>query len=264
MLNRSDLIALAQSRGMQMPGAPAAAPRSSAAAVAAKLVLHAAFLVIAVVLFASYLHLKAEGRPDAALACLVAAAIFGFAPLRDLIHIVFRVEGTVLHLVHLVGGIALVALPLTGGVSGAPLLARGAMAPFAIMGAAQALMHQSQPRNAKQAAAMQRFAASLPEVAQFAGTKSFSSPEGARRAVAALSDILTKAQALGETELEADPRFQSALGRASTRFGTNLGLDAVGLTLDRLAANPATASAVPGLRRQLASARQAVAAGANR
>jgi len=39
-----------------------------------------------------------------------------------------------------------------------------------------------------------------------------------------------------------------------------LGLDAVDLALTRLAANPATASAVPALRSRLAQARKTVAA----
>src|SRR5512136_1066697 len=51
-----------------------------------------------------------------------------------------------------VGGLALVGLPVAGVVSGTPVLTRTAMAPFAVMGAAQALMHQNHPRNAKQAA----------------------------------------------------------------------------------------------------------------
>jgi hypothetical protein len=106
---------------------------------------------------------------------------------------------------------------------------------------------------------MQRFAASLPEVAQIS-SGSLSSPENARRAVAAISDVLAKAQALGVTELRSDPGFQSALRQASTRFGANLGLDAVDLALNKLAANPATSAAVPALRKQLASARQTMAA----
>ena len=259
--NLQSLMTRAES-GQLAPQPPA--PRRSAGSLVTRLAVHGACLVIAVACFAAYAHLKVEGRPDAALACLVAAAVFGFAPLRDLIRIVFHVEGTALHLVHGLGGLALIALPLAGHVSGGPLLTRGAMAPFAVMGAAQALMHQNHPRNAKQAAAMQRFAASLPEVAQVAGGKSLSSPENARRAVAALSDILSKAQALGQTELEADPRFRSALGQVSTRFGASLGLDAVDLALAKLAANPATAGAVPGLRQQLASARGAIAAAGSR
>jgi hypothetical protein len=125
-------------------------------------------------------------------------------------------------------------------------------------------MHQHQPRNAKQAAAMQRFAASLPEVAQFASAKDLTSPANAVRAVTVLSDIISKAQALGQTELEADPRFQSALSQVSARFGANLGLDAVDAVLNQLAANPVMAGAVPGLRNQVASARRTIAAGASK
>jgi len=125
-------------------------------------------------------------------------------------------------------------------------------------------MHQNRPRNAKQAAALRRFAESLPEVAQFTSARNLASPENAKRAIAVLTDIVSKAQALGETELEADPGFQSALGRVSTRFGAGLGLDAVSLALAKLAANPATAGAVPGLRAQLGRARQALAASGSR
>ena len=214
-----------------------------------RFLLHVLFLVVALGCLATYAHFKAAGRSDLSIASLVAAAIIGFAPVRDLLRIAFKVACTTW------SGLALVALTLTGVVSGAPLLTHAAMAPFAIMGAAQAVMHQGHPRNAQQAAAMQRFAASLPEVAQFAGG-SLASPANAARAVVVLSDILSKAQALGQTELEADPGFQSALRHVSTRFGANLGLDAVDLVLAKLTANPATAGAVPGLRAQLATARR--------
>jgi hypothetical protein len=239
-------------------GAPAAAPRASLGSVLARLLLHAGFLVLAVGCLVAYEHLKVEGRPDAALASLVAAAVFGFAPVRDVVRLLFNVEGKALHLIHGLGGLALLGLPLAGVVSGTPVLMHAAMAPFAVMGAAQALMHQNHPRNAAQAAAMQRFAASLPEVAQFAGS-SLASPANAARAVAVLSDILAKAQALGQTELQADPGFQSALNQVSSRFGANLGLDAVDLALGKLAANPAAAGAVPGLRKRLAEARRTIA-----
>ena len=240
-----------------------ATSRPSFGAVAAKILLHAGFLVIAVGCFLAYEHLKAEGQSTAALVSLVAAAGFGFAPVRDLVRIVFAIEGKALHLVHLLGGLALIGLPVAGVVSGAPVLTHAAMAPFAIMAAAQAVMHQDHPRNEKQAVALRRFAESLPEVAQFAGAKDLASPENARRAVIVLSDILAKAQALGETELEADPGFQSALRQVSTRFGANLGLDAVDLVLNQLAANPATAAQVPELRKELAAARGAIAGAQN-
>jgi hypothetical protein len=233
------------------------------ASAAARALRHLLFLLIAVACLAAYLHLKAEEHPDLALASLVAAALFGFMPLRDLIRVVFRIEGTALHLVHAVGGLALVALPLTGAVSGTPLLTHTAMAPFAIMAAAQAVMHQNHPRNARQAAALRQFAASLPQVAQFT-SGNLSSPENARRAMVVLTDIVGKAQTLGQTELDADPAFQSALGRVSTRFGAGLGLDAVDLALNRLAGNPATAAAVPALRQKVAAARGAIARGTER
>ena len=130
-----------------------------------------------------------------------------------------------------------------------------AMAPFAIMGAAQALMHQNHPRNAKQAEALRRFATSLPEVAEFTQTGNLSSPENITRAVRVLNDLITKAEALGETELEADPNFQSAWRQATTRTGLSLGLDVADQAINRLAQNPAAAAAVPDLRRRLAEAR---------
>ena len=111
---------------------------------------------------------------------------------------------------------------------------------------------------------MQRFAASLPEVAQFASGKDLASPANAMRAVAVMSDIIGKAQALGQTELEADPRFLSALSQVSARFGANLGLDAVDVVLNKLAANPAAAGAVPALRKRVAAARGTIAAAGTR
>lgn len=235
------------------------APRRSLGAVAGRFLLHCVFLLIAVGCFAAYQHLKVEGRSTAALASLAAAAVFGFAPLRDLLRIGFRLEGKALHLAHALGSLALIALPLSGHVSGAPVLTRTALAPFAVMGAAQAMMRADHPRSARQAAAMRRFVAGLPEVSRIAAAGNLTSPENAGRAIAALSDMVSRAQALGETELESDPGFQSALSRVSTRFGANLGLDAVDLALDRLAQNPLTAGAVPGLRARLAAARATVA-----
>lgn len=236
--------------------APAAPRRSPLASGALRILLHAGFLVVSIGCLIAYEHFRAGGHSSAAVVSLVVGAVLGFAPLRDVIRLVLKVEGTALHVVHGLGGLALLGLPVAGVVSGPPLLSRAAMAPFAIMGAAQAVMHQGHPRNAKQAAALQRFAASLPEVAQFAGSKNLASPENARRAIAALTDIVAKAQALGETELESDPGFQSALRRVSTRFGAGLGLDAVELLLDRLAAVPGAAGAVGQLRTRLQAARR--------
>jgi hypothetical protein len=234
-------------------------PRRSVGAVAGRFLLHCVLLLVAIACFAAYQHLKVEGRSTAALASLAAAAVFGFAPLRDLLRIVFRLEGKALHLAHALGSLALIAVPLSGRVSSAPVLTRTALAPFAVMGAAQAMMHADHPRSARQAAAMKRFVAGLPEVSRIAAAGNLTSPENAGRAVAALSDMVSRAQALGETELESDPGFQSALSRASTRFGASLGLDAVDLALDRLAQDPRAARAVPGLRARVAAARATVA-----
>lgn len=238
---------------------PAERPPRRVRRVVLRALLHVACVAIAVGGFAAYAHFRIEGASGASLASLGAAAGFGFVPLRDVLRVFFRVEGKALHLAHAVGGLALAILPLSGVVSGAPLLNNAWRAPFAIMGAAQAVMHQNHPRNGQQAAALQRFAASLPEVAVFADPTSLSNPANAQRAVAALTDVLAKAQALGETELNADPGFQSALAQVSTRLGAGLGLDAVDLALSRLAANPATAGAVPALRQRLALARRAIA-----
>ena len=243
---------------------PTDKPRVPAAAIAGRVLLHVGFLLIALAAFAAYAHFSVHGQSGVSLGCLVAAAGFGFAPVRDVVRVALAVEGKALHVVHGLGGVALLGLPLAGVVSGGSVLTHTAMAPFAIMGAAQAVMHQDHPRNAEQAAALRRFAASLPEVAQFTSAKNLASPDNAQRAVAVLTDILSKAQALGETELRADPGFQSALHQVSTRFGANLGLDAVDLALAKLAANPATAGAVPELRKQLATARRTIERGAHR
>ncbi len=229
-----------------------------------KILMHIGALVIAVACFAAYGHLKLEERSTAAMASLVSAAVFGFIPLRDVLRVLFRVEGKALHFAHGLGSLALIGLPVSGVVSSRPVLTRAWMAPFAMMGAAQAVMHQNNPRNAKQAAALKQFAVSLPEVAQFASSKDLTSPANAKRAVAALSDILAKAQALGETELESDPGFQSALREVSTRFGASLGLDAVDVALRNLSGNPAAQSAIPDLEKRLASARKTLAGSATR
>jgi hypothetical protein len=228
------------------------------------LLLHLGALVIAVACFAAYGHFKLEGRSSASMVSLASAAVFGFIPLRDVLQIFFRIEGKALHLAHGIGSLALVGLPVSGVVSGKSVMTRAWMAPFAMMGAAQAVMHQNNPRNAQQAAALQRFVASLPEVAQFASPKDLTSPANAKRAVAILSDILAKAQALGETELESDPGFQSALRETTTRFGASLGLDAVDVALRNLSGNPAAQSAIPDLQKRLALARKTIAGSASK
>jgi hypothetical protein len=218
-------------------------------------------VVLAAVALAAHEHFKLQGQSTASLVSLLAAGGLAFAPLRAVVHALFAVEGAALHLVHGVGGLAFAGLSLGGVVSGAPLVRRASLAPFAIMGAAQALMHQDHPRNAEQAAALRGFATSLPEVQQFAGSHDLASPANAARAVSVLSDIITKAETLGETELRSDPGFQNAMSRVTTRFGLTLGLDSVDQAIQKLAANPAAASALPGLRQQLAAARQTLTAG---
>ena len=230
--------------------------RRTVRSIALRVLLHLGLLVVALGCLGAYQHFKLAGASNAAWVSLGGAALFGFAPLRDVTHIVFGIEGRLLHVVHGLGGLALGALPLTGVVSGTPVLTHAATAPFAIMGAAQALMHANTPRNPRQAAALRQFVASMPELEVVGNPRNFSTAQGAQRAVAALADIIGKAQSLGETELAADPKFQSAWSQASARFGANLGLDAVDEALGKLASNPATAGAVPGLRSRLAIARR--------
>ena len=244
---------------LEQMAALAGRPPVRAKRIGVRLLLHLCALLIAVACFAAYGHLKLEGRSSAAMVSLASAAVFGFIPLRDVLRIFFRVEGKALHFAHGIGSLALIGLPMSGVVSGNSVTSRSWMAPFAIMGAAQAVMHQNNPRNAQQAAALRQFAASLPELAQFASAKDLTSPANAKRAVAVLSDILAKAQALGETELQSDPGFRSALRQTTTRFGANLGLDAVDVALRNLGGNPAAQSALPDLERRLAAARKTIA-----
>ena len=77
-----------------------------------------------------------------------------------------------------------------------------------------------------------------------------------------LTDLLGKAQALGETELRSDPGFQGALRTATARFGVSLGLDAADQAIGKLGETPAGARAAPELRRKLAAARRSVASSA--
>jgi hypothetical protein len=129
---------------MNASGRPAlqspAGPRASLGSVVARILLHGGLLLIAVGCLAAYEHFKVRGQSDASLASLVAAAGFGFAPVRDVVRVVFGVEGKALHLVHVLGGLGLVALPWPGVVPGAPVPTHAALAPFAVMGAAQAIM----------------------------------------------------------------------------------------------------------------------------
>ena len=225
-----------------------------------RVLLHCLLLLLAAAAFVAYQHFRLNGQSTQALVSLVAAGLLAVAPARALIGELFAIEGKVLHALHGIGGLAFVGLAAGGVISGQPLLNRAAMAPFALMGAAQAVMHQNHPRNAKQAEALRRFATSLPEVAEFTSSANLTSPENVTRAVRVLNDLISKAEALGETELEADPAFQSAWAQATTRTGLTLGLDTVDQAINRLAANPAAAPAVPELRRRLAKARSLAAA----
>lgn len=235
-----------------------APPRRSIGSIVGRILLHATFLAVAVGLFVAYEHFSIEGLSTWSTASLMLSAGFALAPIRAVIHEIFAIEQKALHLVHGLGGLAMMGLTFGGVVQGRPLLTHAALAPFAVMGAAQAVMHQNQPRNAEQAAALQRFATSLPEVEAF--TKGdLTSPENARRAVVVLSDLLNKAEALGETELRADPGFQSALSQATARFGLSLGLDAIDQTIGSLSANPAVAKELPELRKRVAAARKTIA-----
>ncbi len=208
----------------------------------------------AAALFVGYQHFKLSGQTALSTASLIAAALLALMPVRALLREMWAIEGKALHVVHGLGGLALIALPVSGLVSGTPMLTHAAMAPFALMGAAQAVMHQNNPRNAQQAAALQRFATSLPEVAQFT-SGDLSSPANISRAVTVLTDLLGKAEVLGETELQADPGFQAALKNATARVGLTLGLDSIDRAVDALGASQADPAAVQALRLKLAQVR---------
>jgi hypothetical protein len=216
-------------------------------------------LLGAVSAFVAYEHFKLNGNSGLSLTCLSLAALLALIPVRALLGTLFALERGVLHLFHGVGTLALLALPITGIISGAPLMTHAAMAPFAIMGAAQAVMHQNQPRNRAQAEALRRFAQSLPAVAVFSDPASLTTPARAAQAATVLKDLLGKAEALGRTELDADPEFQAALKAATLRTGLNLSLDAIDHSLDVMSGNPLSASMVPSLRHQLEHARTTIA-----
>jgi len=203
-------------------------------------------------------HFALHGQSMPSLASLLAAVGFALAPVRALARELLAIEGKVLHLLHGIGGLALLGLTLGGVISGGPVLTHAAMAPFAIMGAAQALMHQDHPRSREQAEALRRFATSLPEVQQLTSSSDLTSPANVQRAIAVLTDLVAKAQLLGETELRADPGFQSALRRTTTRFGLSLGLDSIDRAIRKLSANPAAPPALADLQKRLASARKSI------
>jgi len=235
------------------------APPSGAGRIVRLVLVNCLYLLIAVGLFVAYQHFKLSHQTGLSTASLVGAGLFALMPVRGILHELLEIESQVMHLAHGAGGLLVAGLVAGGAVKGEGILNHAALAPFAIMGAAQAIMHQDHPRNAKQAEALRRFATSLPEVQQFTKSGDLTSPENVARAVAVLSDLIAKAQALGQTELEADPGFQSALRQATTRFGLTLSLDSVDHAISTLAKNPQAAKAVPELRRKLAAARSVVA-----
>jgi hypothetical protein len=241
------------------PAAVTAAPQTPVPGrLLRRIVLHCLLLVLAGVAFVAYQHFKLSGQSTPSLVCLVAAGLLALAPVRALAGEIFSISGHALHALHGIGGLLFAGLAAGGVFSGSSLMNHAAMAPFALMGAAQAIMHQNHPRNVRQAEALRRFATSLPEVAEFTQSRDLTSPDNIARAVHVLNDLITKAQALGGTELEADPNFQSAWAQATTHTGLTLGLDVVDQGINRLARNPAAAAAVPALRRRLAEARALV------
>lgn len=237
------------------PIAPASAlPAGRARGLVRRLLVSAASLVAAAVAFAAYEHLRLEGASTEATAALVAAAALAMSPVRWVVHELFAIEGALLHLVHGVGGLVVMGLTFGGVFSGRPVLDHAALAPFAMMGAAQSLMHQ--PRNAEQAVALRRFVTGISSLQTLTRSGTLDSAANARRSVAILSGLVADAQSLGETELRSDPAARNALQRTLLRTGVSLELDSVDEALGRLAENPAAASSAAELRKRLAAARR--------
>jgi hypothetical protein len=252
-LNIDQLRAAAQAGGAQP-----VSPQPRRASLGGHLLHWVLALAGAMALFVAYQHLMINGATVPAYGCLVGAALLALSPLKALVHALFTVERGAMHLVHVVAGLGLVALPVSGLVSGTPVLTHAALAPFAMMGAAQALMHANNPRDAAQARAMRSFVTSMPEIAQFTSSRDFTSPANVQRAVTVLSDLISKAQTLGETELASDPGFQSALKQVGLRTGLSLSLDAIGHSIDVMGQSPAAAASAPALRARLAQVRRAM------
>lgn len=247
-----DLGALRSAYAKLAEASGEAEPSRRARSIVGRVILHAFNLLIAAGAFVAYQHFHLEGQSTPALVSLIVAGLFAFAPVRALLSELLGLERRVLHLVHGIGGLGVAGLAFGGMISGGHVLDHAALAPFQIMGAAQALMHQQHPRNPRQAEALRRFATSLPEVEQFTSPRDLTSPANVARAVSVLSDLLSKAQALGETELESDPGFQSALQRA----GLTLALDSVDQDIDRIAAHSGASPQVAQLRKQVARVRR--------
>src|SRR5689334_7383717 len=91
-----------------LPGASRSLTPRRGRSAAVRILFHIAALLIAVGCFALYAHFEAAGRSGASLVSLIVGAVFALVPVRDLLHVVFGVEGKVLHFVHAVGGAALI------------------------------------------------------------------------------------------------------------------------------------------------------------
>ena len=221
-----------------------------------RLLVQAALLATAAVALAAYEHFKLHGASAESTGALFVAAGLALSPVRAVARELLAIEGKLLHAVHGLGGLAVVGLTCGGVISGRPVLDQAALAPFAIIGAAQAVRHR--PRTLEQGAALQRFVTSLSQVRQLTRSGALGDVTQVRRSAAVLTDVVAKAQSLGETELRSDPAFQSALRRATLRLGVSLGLDTVEAAIVALAANPVAASAVPELRTRLAAARHSI------
>jgi hypothetical protein len=255
------MSAIATDPGIPTPPRSSARPTAASRSIVVRLTHFLLCVGGAAALFVAYQHFKLSGQTALSSGSLIAAALLALMPVRVLLREVFAFEGKALHLLHGLGGLALIALPVSGMVSGTPMLTHAAMAPFALMGAAQAVMHQDNPRNAQQAAALRRFASSLPEVAEFTKSGDLSSPANISRAITVLTDLLGKAEALGETELQADPGFQSALRSATTRVGLTLGLDSIDHVVNLLGASQANPAEVQALRLKLSEVRGSLDSG---
>jgi hypothetical protein len=122
------------------PGALTATPQTPAPRrLLPRILLHGLALVLAAAAFVAHQHFKLAGQSTLALVSLVAAGVLALAPIRALVGEIFSLSGHALHAVHGIGGLLFVGLAAGGVFSGSSLLNHAAMAPFAIMGAAQAV-----------------------------------------------------------------------------------------------------------------------------
>jgi hypothetical protein len=185
---------------------------------------HICSLAIAAGSFVAFEHFRAQEYPVASGLSLLATAIFGLTPLRDVTRILFAIEGSALHLAHALGGLAFLGLCGSGFVSGTPLLTH----------VSQLLMQQNQSPT------LQSFAGSLPQIEKLAKSGD------ASQALNLLANLVSKAEALGK----APPGTSARLN-----VGISLGIDALERATQQLAANPATAVAARDLRHRLVIAR---------